>query len=496
MADRYWVGAPGDVWDSNTGTKWSATSGGAGGASPPTFADDVFFDAASGARQVFFSSVSCNNLTFTGFTGTIEAQFSNNSLSIYGNLVLGATMGTSPVSTVPFGKNRTSSCDFVGGTTQNITSNGIPFSFAGTFGTRINNFFGVTLLDNFRSTDTVFLSANNNTLNLNNFTFTLSGSSSYLELTANSSGGPTLAFGATGKIIIQTTTTIPIRFNTTVSNTALTITGSRNVEVDVASFTNLSQSTSVNYAGEAFSLNYTSTAANQANFRLYLANNVDWRLGAGSLQINRTDNFVYGDFLVAAGTITKNVSGSSNCTLYFNASSGTKTINCPATFTTGISIIVQPTAAGVTYNLASAITQDNNVRNTFIWSSAVAATFNTNNFNITTSGFSASGGTCNLGTSTISSYGNNFFSPTLLANAGTGVDASNATFRSIGFGGSFSATNSTTVGALQLSSASNVTISASSNNITINTLSNTVSPAAITFTSGNTIFFNNLIYNA
>ena len=146
MADRYWVGAPGDVWDSNTGTKWSATSGGAGGASPPTFADDVFFDAASGARQVFFGGGrSCNNLTFTGFTGTIEAQFSNNSLSIYGNLVLGATMGTSPVSTVPFGKNLTSSCDFVGGTTQTITSNGIPFSFAGTFGTRINNFFGVIL---------------------------------------------------------------------------------------------------------------------------------------------------------------------------------------------------------------------------------------------------------------------------------------------------------------------------------------------------------------
>lgn len=47
MANRYWVGGSG-IWDNSSTTNWSATSGGAGGASAPTTADDVFFDANSG----------------------------------------------------------------------------------------------------------------------------------------------------------------------------------------------------------------------------------------------------------------------------------------------------------------------------------------------------------------------------------------------------------------------------------------------------------------
>lgn len=47
MATRYWVGGSG-TWNSSNTTNWSATSGGAGGASAPTFADNVIFDANSG----------------------------------------------------------------------------------------------------------------------------------------------------------------------------------------------------------------------------------------------------------------------------------------------------------------------------------------------------------------------------------------------------------------------------------------------------------------
>ncbi len=43
MALRYWVGGT-DTWNNTAGSKWSATSGGAGGASAPTNADDVFFN--------------------------------------------------------------------------------------------------------------------------------------------------------------------------------------------------------------------------------------------------------------------------------------------------------------------------------------------------------------------------------------------------------------------------------------------------------------------
>lgn len=44
MADRYWVGGTA-TWDNTAGTKWSTTSGGAGGASVPTSSDNVYFDA-------------------------------------------------------------------------------------------------------------------------------------------------------------------------------------------------------------------------------------------------------------------------------------------------------------------------------------------------------------------------------------------------------------------------------------------------------------------
>ena len=71
MANRYWVGGTAD-WDGTAGTKWSATSGGAGGASVPTTADDVFFDAASGTGTVTVTtSVNAASINFTGFTGTL-----------------------------------------------------------------------------------------------------------------------------------------------------------------------------------------------------------------------------------------------------------------------------------------------------------------------------------------------------------------------------------------------------------------------------------------
>ena len=48
MADRYWVGGSG-TWDNASTANWSATSGGASGASAPTSADNVIFNSLSNA---------------------------------------------------------------------------------------------------------------------------------------------------------------------------------------------------------------------------------------------------------------------------------------------------------------------------------------------------------------------------------------------------------------------------------------------------------------
>lgn len=74
MANRFWVGGTA-TWDGTAGTKWATTSGGAGGAAVPTAADDVFFDASSGAGTITTSGTTtdvCRSLNFTGFTGTLN----------------------------------------------------------------------------------------------------------------------------------------------------------------------------------------------------------------------------------------------------------------------------------------------------------------------------------------------------------------------------------------------------------------------------------------
>jgi len=81
MATRYWVGpgagSPG-TWDTTTTSNWSATSGGATGASAPTSADDVIFDSASNNPNVTCTGAVCATLTINSTSST--------SLSLHGTL--------------------------------------------------------------------------------------------------------------------------------------------------------------------------------------------------------------------------------------------------------------------------------------------------------------------------------------------------------------------------------------------------------------------------
>ena len=82
MATYYWVGGSG-TWDGFTSTRWSATSGGAGGAGVPTDNDSVIFNSASsGVSYVVTcgSSAKCGQITTSApATGTLT--FSNSSPS-------------------------------------------------------------------------------------------------------------------------------------------------------------------------------------------------------------------------------------------------------------------------------------------------------------------------------------------------------------------------------------------------------------------------------
>ena len=86
---RYWVGGTAS-WDGTAGTKWATTSGGAGGASVPTTADDVFFDAAStGTCTISSGNTGAKSINCTGFTGTITG---NAGITVAGSITLDAGM--------------------------------------------------------------------------------------------------------------------------------------------------------------------------------------------------------------------------------------------------------------------------------------------------------------------------------------------------------------------------------------------------------------------
>lgn len=71
MANRYWVGGAG-TWDNVSVLNWSATSGGAAGATAPTNVDAAIFDANSGSGTVTVdsSAVSLNTtVNNSGITG-------------------------------------------------------------------------------------------------------------------------------------------------------------------------------------------------------------------------------------------------------------------------------------------------------------------------------------------------------------------------------------------------------------------------------------------
>ena len=93
MANRYWVGGTGSWTASNT-ANWSATSGGAGGASVPTLADDVFFNSASNATaytMTLTSSPVCRNVSVSGPASGNVTVAGNGTWSIYGSLIIAAT---------------------------------------------------------------------------------------------------------------------------------------------------------------------------------------------------------------------------------------------------------------------------------------------------------------------------------------------------------------------------------------------------------------------
>jgi hypothetical protein len=93
MAARFWVTGGTGNWNSTT--NWSATTGGASGASVPSTSDTATYDASSGAGTVTLDiSPTIQTLTCTGFTGTLAFGTNTISLNSTGTIFTGATTMT------------------------------------------------------------------------------------------------------------------------------------------------------------------------------------------------------------------------------------------------------------------------------------------------------------------------------------------------------------------------------------------------------------------
>jgi hypothetical protein len=93
MAARFWVTGGTGNWNSTT--NWSATSGGASGASVPGSSDTAALDASSGSGTVTLDiSPDIQTLTCTGFTGTLAFGTNTISLNSTGTIFVGATTMT------------------------------------------------------------------------------------------------------------------------------------------------------------------------------------------------------------------------------------------------------------------------------------------------------------------------------------------------------------------------------------------------------------------
>jgi hypothetical protein len=132
MATYYWVGGNG-TWDVATTTNWASTSGGAGGAGVPTAADDVIFNASSGAAPVVTVTAGvCRDCTIGAPTsGTLTLAFGASTLTLARNYVCNTTISVTGTGTI----NLTGNSTFSGG---GNTYHNVSFTFSVLYACAVN----------------------------------------------------------------------------------------------------------------------------------------------------------------------------------------------------------------------------------------------------------------------------------------------------------------------------------------------------------------------
>jgi hypothetical protein len=204
MADRYWVGGSG-TWDATTTTNWATSSGGAGGASAPTSADNVIFNTLSNAilyTVTVGTNATCADFTVAApLTGAVTFSLSATAvISCYGSMTL-------PASNCTWTSVAGATLNFLATTTgKTVTTNGISLTQTGVYFNDIGG--GWTLGSAFTSTSTIFLTAGN--FNTGNYNVTCNiVNSSGTNTRSVTLGSSTISVtGANGMVFVSTSLTL------------------------------------------------------------------------------------------------------------------------------------------------------------------------------------------------------------------------------------------------------------------------------------------------
>ena len=312
MANRYWVGGTG-TWVAGSTTNWSASSGGASGASVPTAADSVFFDQAGTYTVTLTGALTC--LDFTVSAGTVTFS-GTGTPTISGSISLLAGTVWSATGVITFNSNTF--------TNRTITTNGT--AFTGSSGAASLTFLGAGGSGIYRLGSALTLSNGNITLTQGNFqtlgfAVTISNGSfiassgavsniSFVNSTISINGTTSpainintngLTFSATNSqinIISSTATGITVSGNLTFNNVAFTSTTlaaktiTQSVSTATTTYNNLSfvaastvGVTNVTFVGNQTingTLSTTGTAGNRRVFFSVLDYGIGWTLTCNS----------------------------------------------------------------------------------------------------------------------------------------------------------------------------------------------------------------------
>lgn len=347
-ADRYWVAGSSSNW--NNSANWSASSGGAGGASVPGATDVAIFDGAAGSNGTctIDAAVSVAGLTMTsGYSGTIDQ-------GAYSILI-----GNS-------GANL-SGGNFSGGS-EDITVNG-HFAIAGTNFTSTTGTLTIGSTYNFAYTSGSFLH-NNGTVLLHVRNNAITGNITFHHLTFSNTFGPftytintgttltvngTLSLAGNGTTWINTGT-VEVKGNINISNTAGNGGGTATFLINgtgVQSITGTGGAT----PGKLPQVNINKTAG-QLNLIGTIAAGNNWTYTSGTVDPG-TSRMVFAENLTVTGSQTFNE-------VEFNAINGDYTITVASgtTVTATADVIISGTSS-ITINTGTVeVKRDLTVTNT------------------------------------------------------------------------------------------------------------------------------------